>query len=143
MRVIAACLLAACSAAVFAQAAGKIRVEEPWARRAAAMGGSGAGNGAVYVMLVNESAEADALVAVQSDAAGAAEIHETYRDMGMMMMRPVKQIHLPAGRKVELKPGGYHIMLLGLKQDLKPGAAVKLSLRFEKAGAVSAEATVK
>ena len=85
----------------------------------------------------------DALIAAASDAAGAVEIHESYQDMGMMMMRPVDRIEIPAGRKVEMKPGGYHIMLLNLKRDLKAGEVVNVTLQFDKAGKIPVQAVIK
>jgi len=125
----------------------KVRVEEAWARRAPMIESgdskAGSGNGVVYVLLVNSGQGHDALLSAASDAAAAAEIHETYRDMGMMMMRPVKKIDLPSGRKVEMRPGGYHIMLLNLKRDLKPGEVVTLTLQFEKAGKIRVNAVIK
>jgi copper(I)-binding protein len=131
---------------VFAQSDGaKLSVEGAWARRAAMMKGDagGSGNGAVYAVLVNASTASDALVGVASDAAATAEIHETYRHMNMMMMRPVAKIDVPAGNKVEMKPGGYHIMLLNLKRDLKAGETIGVTLQFEKAGKIPVTATIK
>jgi periplasmic copper chaperone A len=132
----------------FGQAGGeRIQVEGAWARRAALMTGAeskaGSGNSAVYGMLVNAGKAPDALVAVTSDAAATVEIHESYRESGMMMMRPVKKIDVPAGKKVEMKPGGYHIMLLDLKRNLKPGKTVRVTLHFDKAGKIPITATVK
>jgi len=132
----------------FAQGGGmQLKVEEAWARRAAMMkgdsGGGGSGNGAVYAVLVNRGNAPDALVGVASDVSATAEIHETYRHMNMMMMRPVSKIDVPAGNKVEMKPGGFHIMLLNLKRDLKPGETINVTLHFEKAGKIPATATVK
>lgn len=115
-----------------------VRVESAWARSAPMMEGgkgkAGSGNGAIYVTLANAGKERDALIAAASDAAVAVELHESYQDMGMMMMRPVKRIDIPAGGKVEMKPGGYHIMLLNLKRELKAGQTVNLTLQFQKAG---------
>lgn len=132
----------------FGQANGaKLRVEGAWARAAAMMkgdsGGGGSGNGVVYAVLVNGGNAADSLVGVASDAAATAEIHESYRDMGMMMMRPVRKIDVAAGKKVEMKPGSYHIMLLNLKRDLKAGETIGVTLQFEKAGRIPVTATVK
>lgn len=135
-------------ALAFGQADGaKLQVEGAWSRRAAMMkgdsGGGGSGNGAVYALLVNSGNAPDALVGVTSDASATAEIHETYRHMNMMMMRPVKKIDVPAGGKVELKPGGYHVMLLNLKRDLKAGDSIEVTLQFEKAGKIPVMAAVK
>jgi copper(I)-binding protein len=150
-----------------------IRASDAWARRAAAMGSmdkgsmgsmekkgsmekmdkmsgdTGAkgemagGNGAVYVTLSNAGSQGDALVSAQSDAAQKVELHETQKAGGVMKMRPVTRIPIPAGGKVELKPGGYHIMLLDLKRDLKPGDTVPVTLGFEHGGELRIEAAVR
>jgi periplasmic copper chaperone A len=62
---------------------------------------------------------------------------------GMMSMQPVDKVEIPAGGTVEFKPGGYHVMLLDLKKDLKAGDTVKVKLTFTKAGEQEATATVK
>lgn len=80
------------------------------------------------------SAEGGRLVAVASPWAGMAEIHEMKMDGGTMKMNAVPFIELPAGKAVELKPGGYHVMLMGLKQQLKGGELVPLTLSIEGAG---------
>jgi copper(I)-binding protein len=61
----------------------------------------------------------------------------------MMMMRPVPKLGVPAGGKLEMKPGGYHLMLLNLKRQLKAGQVVNLTLVFEKAGRLAVKAKVK
>ena len=104
---------------------------------------SGTGNGAVYATLVNAGAKADALVSASTDAARAAEVHETYQDGGMVMMRQVEQVAVPAGGKVELKPGGYHLMLFDLTRELRTGQSIPLVLTFRNAGKVSVTATVR
>ena len=107
------------------------------------MGKMEGANGAVYVTLTNTGAQADALLSASSDAAQTVELHETKNDAGVMKMRPVAKIDVPAGGKIEMKPGGYHVMLLGLKRDLKKGDKVAVTLKFERGGDVSAEATVR
>ena len=102
-----------------------------------------AGNGAVYVTVINHGAEADALLSASADVATAAELHATVEQGGKMLMRPLPTFDVAAGGKLEMKPGSYHIMLLGLKRDLKPGETVNVWLRFEKAGQMSVEAPVK
>jgi copper(I)-binding protein len=101
------------------------------------------GNGAVYVTLSNSGSQPDALVSASTDVAQTAELHQTTRDGGVMKMRPVKAIPVPAGGQTELKPGGYHIMLMGLKQDLTPGEKVAVTLKFEHGGETRIEAPVK
>ena len=76
-----------------------------------------------------------ALVAVTSPIAKLAEIHEMKQDGGVMRMRAVDKVALPAGKSVELKPGGYHVMLMDVTGPLQEGATVPLTLTFEdKAG---------
>ncbi|HEY6866584.1 MAG TPA: copper chaperone PCu(A)C [Candidatus Eisenbacteria bacterium] len=122
-------------------------VRDAWARATPA----GATMGAIYLTL--ESAAGDRLVgaAVPHSVAAATEIHETVmladssgsEGGGRMTMRPVAAIELPAGEPVELKPGGYHIMLFDLKKPLKPGAHVTVTLVLEKAGKRKVTATVR
>jgi copper(I)-binding protein len=81
-------------------------------------------------------APADAtLVSASSPVAGVVEIHEMKMDGGVMKMSSIKRLGLPAGKAVDLKPGGYHVMLMDLKQPLKEGDTVPVTLTFEdKAG---------
>ena len=108
--------------------------------RASAM--STARTGAVYMTLENQGAAADRLMAVTTEAATSAEIHETVMEDGVAKMRPVEVFEIPAGGSVELKPGSYHVMLLGLKAPLKKGGMIMLQLKFEHAGLVDVMAHV-
>ncbi|MDO8352682.1 MAG: copper chaperone PCu(A)C [Aestuariivirga sp.] len=108
--------------------------------RASAM--STAKAGAVYMTLMNQGAAADRLLAVTTRAAMSAEIHETLMEDGVAKMRPVGVFDIPAGGSVELKPGGYHIMLMGLNAPLKKGDMIMLQLKFEHAGLVDVMAHV-
>ena len=119
-----------------------IRLEGPWVRRAPAMADSKS-NTAGYVTIVNRGREPDALVSATADGAASVEMHETRNMSGMMMMEPVRKIAVPPAARVELKPGGYHLMLIGLKQALSPGQTVTLTLVFERAGPMTARAAVK
>ncbi len=74
------------------------------------------------------SAQGGKLVSVSTPVAGMAEIHEMKMDGNTMQMRQVPALDLPAGKMVELKPGGYHLMLMDLKMPMKPGALVPLTL---------------
>ena len=132
---LAALLLASASAAH----AGDISLEHPWSRATP----TGAPVGAGYVTVKNSGAAADKLVAATSDVAGKVEVHEMSMDNGVMKMRPVNGLEIPAGKSVELKPGGYHIMFMQLKQPLKAGDTIKGVLTFEKAGAVPVEYKVE
>jgi hypothetical protein len=71
------------------------------------------------------------------------ELHETKNEGGVMTMRPLSRFVLPPGGKLEMKPGGYHVMLLGLTRDLHQGDTVKVTLTFEKSGPVTVEAPVR
>ncbi len=87
---------------------------------------------AAYMYILNRGAESDRLVAAATDAAGLVEIHEMQMENDVMKMRPVEGgIEIPAGGSVELKPGGYHVMLMQLPRDLLPGQAIMLTLVFE------------
>jgi copper(I)-binding protein len=143
LAVLAALVVTISPAPAAAQAASHIRLENPWARRAPTGGAHGHANGAVYVTIRNDGTEGDALVSAASDAATAVELHETVTEDGVMKMRPLSRFDVPAAGAVEMKPGGHHIMLLGLTRDLKPGDRVTVTLRFEKAGPMSVEASVK
>ncbi len=119
---------------------GELTITEPWSRATAI----GVPNGVVYLGITNKGAMPDKLTEVSSDVATRSEIHETMKNMpGMMMMEPVKDgLPVPAGQSVSLKPSGLHIMLIGLKHQLKPGDTVPLTLTFEKAGKVDITADV-
>ena len=71
------------------------------------------------------------------------ELHQTRNMSGMMMMEPVQNVELAPGGRVELKPGSYHLMLIGLKRALTPGQSVTLTLRFERAGQLTTTAEVR
>ena len=130
-----AALLAASSAAF----AGDIAIDHPWSRATPA----GAQVGAGYVTIKNTGAAPDRLLAATSDAAGKVEIHEMSMADGVMKMRAVKGLDVAPGASVELKPGGYHIMFVELKQPLKAGDTIKGALQFEKAGTVPVEFKVE
>jgi copper(I)-binding protein len=105
--------------------------------RAAAVGGVGG----AFVTVANTGA-ADRLTGVASPDAAKAELHESLTDNGVMKMRPVSGIDVPAGATVKLAPGGYHIMLIGLKHALVAGEAIQLTLIFAKAGPVTTTARI-
>jgi len=124
----------------------KVRIEAAWARRAPMMKGdstAGSGNGAIYLTIVNPGSVPDDVIAASSDVAETAELHESYEESGIMMMRPIVKLHVPAGGKLEMKPGGYHIMLINLKRELKAGQVISVTLALQKTGRVPVRATVK
>ena len=105
-----------------------VKVEGAWAR-ASVQGQTGSG-----AFMKITAAERQTLVGVTSPAAAVAEVHEMKLEGDVMRMRPVASLDLPAGTPVELKPGGYHVMLLDLKAPLVPGTSVPLTLLLRGAG---------
>ena len=102
------------------------------------------GTGGAFMTITNNSGAADRLLGATTPAAKMVEIHETIDDNGVMKMRPVTGgFEIPAGGKLELLPGGKHIMLMGLTTPLKEGDEVEVTLTFEKAGAITVKAPVK
>ncbi|GAP10829.1 uncharacterized protein conserved in bacteria [Bellilinea caldifistulae] len=104
------------------------------------MGGS---NSAIYMVIYNQSNQNDRLIAAKTDVAESVEIHQTRMENDIMMMQKVDGVDIPAGSKVELKPGGYHIMLINLKKDLKAGEKLAFTLVFEKQGEINLEAEIR
>lgn len=98
---------------------------------------------AIYMVLTNSRKESDALLAVRTDVAEKVELHRTTITNDVMRMEPVERIEIPAGGQVELKRGGLHVMLLGLKRDLKAGDTFKAVLVLSKAGEVSVDVEVR
>lgn len=95
------------------------------------------GTGAAYMTIRNGGAEPDRLVAGETAVAEVVEIHEIVEQEGVMEMRPLAEgLEVPAGGEVLLEPGGYHVMLIGLTEDLRNGMTFDLTLRFETAGEV-------
>ena len=134
--VLAALLLAV--APIPAQAA-DIMVMEAFARASAT---PSAGAAAAYVSVMNHGGD-DRLLGVASPAARTAEIHRTEIVDGVMKMQSVEALEIAAHGKLEMKPGGYHIMFMGLKQPLKQGEEIDLTLRFEKAGELTVKVPVR
>lgn len=120
--ILASALLALSATTAFA---GDIEVKAPWVR------GTVAGQTATGAFLEVTSKSGAALVGAASPVAGVTEIHEMKMDGGVMKMRAIARLDLPAGKPVLLGPGGYHVMLMNLKQTIKPGDAVPLTLQFE------------
>ncbi len=137
-------VLAACSSggpsASPSAAAGGLKIENAWARPSMGMDRAGA----VYLEIHNEGGEEDALVGASSPAAATSELHETSEGAsGMMAMKPVERIPVPAGDHARLEPGGFHIMLIGLTTPLEIGSTIEVTLRFEKAAPITVTVPVK
>src|SRR5258708_1254758 len=116
-----------------------IKIVHPFARATAAT----AKTGVAYLTIVNSGAHDDRLIAVSSPVAERSEPHTTIDDNGVMRMRPLPAIDVKAGSRAEFKPGGMHLMLIGLKAPLKEGQTFTLTLTFEKAGALETTVTVE
>jgi copper(I)-binding protein len=126
---LAAALLTAAPAETQAQ---PIEVQNAWARATAA----GAKAGGVFLTITDKGGP-DRLVGASTPVAAVAEVHETVNDNGVMRMRPISALPLQPGQPVVLKPGGYHLMLMGLKRQLKDGETFPVTLNFEKAGSIT------
>lgn len=127
---------------------GSIQVIDPWTRPAGAgtdkMGGMGGGaNGAAYMKIKNTGSAPDRLLLAQSDVAKSVELHTMAMQGNVMQMRQVENIEVPANGEVELKPGSFHVMLIGLTREMKIDDTVTFKLQFEKAGAVEIKAKVR
>jgi copper(I)-binding protein len=103
----------------------------------------GGSNSAAYMTLINSGDTPDALIAAETDVAETVELHTVEMENEVMKMRPVPQIDVPAQGEQMLKPGGFHIMLLGIQHDLKDGETVTLTLTFEKSGTMDVVAPVQ
>lgn len=113
--------------------AGDLTITTPWTR--ATPGASKAGGG--FMVITNNGSETDRLVAGSSERAAKVEFHEMSMKDGIMVMRPVSGgIAIEPGASVELKPGGYHVMYMGLPMPFKAGETIDTELTFEKAGTV-------
>ena len=99
--------------------------------------------GAVFLSIANSGQTDDALVGARSDVAGATEVHESYQVAGGDAMRHIASLAIPAGQTVVLKSGGYHIMLIGLKHELRPGDTFTIGLHFTHAGWIDVPVVVK
>jgi periplasmic copper chaperone A len=134
--VVVAILAAGCSSA----AAPKVTVSDAWVRSAAVAGQPTA----AYLVISNGSGQPDALVGASSPDASMVQIHETTTDTsGMTGMHQIDQLPIPGEGEVTLKPGGHHLMIMGLSRALTAGGKLQLDLVFEKAGKVVVMAEVR
>jgi hypothetical protein len=97
---------------------------------------------ALYFTVKNGGSTADALVGARVEIAGATEVHEMVTEGSQSMMRPVERIDVPAGGEAVLEPGGYHVMLMNLKEELREGERIEVVLELEQAGSVTLEVPV-
>lgn len=136
----AVAVLAASGASAHDYKQGDLHIEHPWAR-ATPHGVKVAGG---FVTVTDKGTAGDRLVAATAEIAGVTEIHEMAMKDGVMTMRQVADgLPVPAGGELALKPGGYHLMFIGLNRMLKKGDSFTGTLTFEKAGTVEVSFTVE
>jgi periplasmic copper chaperone A len=128
-------LVAAC-----VPAGGGVIVKDAFARASP----TGAETGGAFATIVNNGQAADKLISASSSAAKTVELHETVDENGVMkMVHHPEGWEIPAGGTLVLKPGGKHIMLIGLIAPLEVGKKIQMTLNFEKAGAQTIDVPVK
>ena len=119
----------------------QVTVKEPWVRATVSA------QKATGAFMQITSAQDARLVEAKSPVAGVVEVHEMVMEKDVMKMRAIKGLDLPAGKTVELKPGGYHVMLMDLKEQMKEGTTVPVTLVVEskdrKRSTVEVKAAVK
>jgi copper(I)-binding protein len=120
--------------------AGDLVITQAWSRATP----NGARIGTGYLTIENKGPAADRLLGASADVAGKVEVHEMAMKDGVMTMRPLDSgLTIEPGKTVKLAPGGYHLMLFGLKSPLKLGEKIPLTLDFEKAGKVAVSLDVE
>jgi copper(I)-binding protein len=128
----------ATAASAQTQPAPAVSVANAWSRATTAS----ATSGAIYATITDHGAP-DTLLSVTTPVAGMAQVHQTIQNGDVMEMRPVDGLTVSADKPVTLAPGGYHIMLMGLKRPLVKGDSFPVTLRFAKAGSIEVIATVQ
>jgi copper(I)-binding protein len=116
-----------------------LKIDHPFARATP----PGARTGGVFVTVENTGTKPDRLLSASTPVAGIAELHAMSVDAGVMRMRGVTAMEVKAGETLQLKPGGYHVMLSELKQPLKVGDKFPMTLKFQNAGAVEVSVWVE
>lgn len=116
-----------------------VTVEDPYVRAVP----PGQKNSAAFMLLGNQGDTDVTLQQATSDAAEAVELHEHVVEDDMMVMRQVQKIDIAAGSVTALQPGGYHVMLIGLKEAIKPGDVIDIDLKFSDGTTQAIKAEVK
>lgn len=120
--------------------AGSLEISDPWSRATP----KGSSVAAGYMTIKNSGSTPDRLISGSSDVAPKFEVHEMKMEGGIAKMRPVKGgLEIKPGETVELKPGSFHLMFVGLKKPLSAGEQFKATLVFEKAGSVNVDYDVR
>lgn len=115
-----------------------IEISSAWARPA-----EEGRNSAAYMQIYNGTDQPDTLIAVESEIAGKAEVHETYEEEGMMGMRPAGVLAIKSDSVFNLQPGGIHIMLMKLNKSIAEGDSILLKLLFSNSGFKNISVPVK
>ncbi|MBI3373587.1 MAG: copper chaperone PCu(A)C [Betaproteobacteria bacterium] len=137
--VLGALILAASASAIALEyKKGDLRIDNPWTRATA--GGQTVAAG--YLEIVNAGKAADRVIGASTPAAERIELHVVGLEGEVMRMREVKSFEVPAGGRMELKPRGPHMMIMGIKRAFKKDERIPVTLRFEKAGDVAIELLV-
>lgn len=118
--------------------AGQLSISDTFTRATVA----GQKNAGGFLSIQNEGS-ADKLLSATSPVSSTVEIHEMKMDGNVMQMRQIKSLDIPSKGKVDLKPGGYHLMFIDLKSQLKAGENVDVQLTFEKAGKVNVKLPIQ
>ena len=118
---------------------GNIEVRHPWTRATP----PGAEVAAGYLEIRNTGKEPDRVIGASTPAAERVELHMTASEKGVMKMREVTSVEAPARKRQVLRPGGTHLMIVGLKKPFVKGQRIPLTLRFERAGDVHVELEVQ
>lgn len=118
---------------------GPLRISNVWMRTPAA----GSGADAVYMVIANTGAQPDQLIRAATSVAPTVELHQTTADQGVMSMRQVDGIPVPAGGAVAIESGAYHLMLLGRTAEVHAGDHVTVTLTFASAGTIALPAEVR
>ena len=119
---------------------GQLEISQPWARATAPTAPAGGG----FLTITNRGTATDRLIAVRTPVAEQAQIHEMKMDGSVMRMRELERgLEIPAGATLTLAPGGFHLMLMGLKKPLTKDTRVPLTLVFEKAGTIDVELAIE
>ena len=105
--------------------------------------GMGGAMGAMYMTIRNPTGSPDRLIKAQSDVSQVVELHNVAMKDGVMSMYPVEAIDVPANGEALLKPGSFHVMLIGLTRDLVAGETMSVTLTFEQAGDVTVQAPIR
>jgi copper(I)-binding protein len=137
-------LLAGCGGGT-GSSAPEIRVDGAWVRAMPLISGQGEAttNSAAYLLIANDGGGGDRLTAATSEVAERVEIHESKVVNDLMVMEELDGLEIPPHGSVELKPGGIHIMLLGIKRPLLEGEEIQFFLHFEKVGDLSIRVPVR